>query len=62
MRYLLTKEQAEILNIIEIYRRNLRLKAMLNEALDEPMVEIKELVNLNNLYGLFFSTLDEVEK
>jgi len=62
MRYLLTKEQAEILNIIEIYRRNLRLKAMLNEALDEPIVEIKELVNLNNLYGLFFSTLDEVEK
>ena len=62
MRYLLTKEQAEILNIIEIYRRNLRLKAMLNEALDEPMVEIKELENLNNLYGLFFSTLDEVEK
>ena len=59
MRYLLTQNQAEIMHLIENYRSNLQLKAMLNDALNEPLVEIKELINLNNLYGIFFDSLKE---
>ena len=57
MRYLLTTEQAELMQVVETYRTVMRIKGMISETLGEPVAEIKDPVNLNNLYGLFFNSL-----
>jgi hypothetical protein len=59
VRYLLTTEQAEILQVIEQYRGTLKVKATLNKSLGLPIAELDDALNLNRLYGLFFSTLEQ---
>jgi len=59
MRYLLTTDQAELMHVIESYRKTLRIKAEINESLERPLTEIRDMVNLHNLYDIFFNSLEE---
>ena len=61
MKQILTEEQTEMLRVIQTYRTALRIKGLINESLGEPLTEIKDIVNLNNLYGLFFSALEDIK-
>jgi hypothetical protein len=62
MRYLLTTEQAEIMQVVENFKATLKIKAAVNEELGLPLIDLDDALNLNKLYGIFFSSLGNESK
>lgn len=56
----LTKDQLELLQVIQRTKAKMKINALINESLGEDLVALDDAINLSNLCSIFVNSFKEL--